>query len=780
LFAGRQKQSGAGRELNLTMSADSGRRVGVPGSLSTFPSTPRQRFLAGGVAAALTAVALAALPYVKHDLAEVPAFVAASVALIAVIDLITAYLLFRDASASRSPSVAVLACGYLFTGLIVIPYGLVFPENWTPPGILRGSEPAAWLYFIWHFGFALVACVYVALTIRESRSEPRDRPLALWAWAAGTAGLVALAVVFSLEAGSIFPPMEQGRSYHSLVPTAPLVLGLFALTIGLVWVLVRRGTVVPLWLAVACCGFALEIALTLGAGARYTVGWYLARVLALVASSSVLGSLLYESGKLLEIVSDAQRRLRRVVDGVGDALLAIDEEGRIVDANPAACAVFGLAADELRGKDSASVVASSSVALEVGVGEGVLIARDVTEQRRAAAAAEDAIAQARESVAAKTRFLATMSHELRTPINAVVGLSELILETPLTDEARDYANTVRDSAEALVKVINDVLDFSKIESGVTELEHVPFSPLAAIEVVADILAPTARVKNVALVADVAPDVPLEVLGAAHRLRQVLLNLTGNAVKFTEHGSVWLRAAVEQFVDDRTVLVQFSITDTGPGIAPELAARLFEPFRQADTATTRRYGGTGLGLSISRRLVELMGGEITLESVVGAGTTFRFSIPLERVAEGQGEGSAAPPVLESSGLPDGRQYSVLIVDDNPVNRKLTLQQLKKLGYGDDTDTAENGRVAIEAVASRHFDLVLMDCEMPEVDGFTATRAIRAAETVTGEHVTIVAMTANAMAGDREACLAAGMDGYLAKPVQLANLRGAIEHHVRGST
>ena len=235
----------------------------------------------------LTAVALAALPHVKDDLPEVPAFVAASVALIAVIDLITAYLLFRDASASRLRSVAVLACGYLFTGLIVVPYALVFPDNWTPPGVLRGSEPAAWLWVIWHVGFALIAVAYAALSIREGRGVPRGRRLAAWPWMAGTAGLVGLAVAFSLVAGSIFPPMQQGRSYHALAPTPLILIVLVFLTVGLVAVFVRRGTVVPLWLAVTFCGFGLETALMVIAGERYAVGWYLARVLAIVASSTV-------------------------------------------------------------------------------------------------------------------------------------------------------------------------------------------------------------------------------------------------------------------------------------------------------------------------------------------------------------------------------------------------------------------------------------------------------------------------------------------------------------
>ncbi|HEY4442406.1 MAG TPA: ATP-binding protein [Candidatus Elarobacter sp.] len=637
----------------------------------------RQRNVAYALAAVLTAIALAALPYLRVELPAAPSFIAATGALIVVIDLITAYLLFRDAAAARLPSLAALACGYTFTGLTAIAHTVVFPDNWTAPGVSVGSEAAAWMWTIWHIGFAVTALAYAVLSVGEARAVVPQKRITLWPWMLGTLLLAAGAIAFALVAGRYLPQMQHGRTYHPLLPAGPLAIAIAMLSGGLVGFYARRGNVVSLWLAVGCCGFAFETLLMMLAGERYTVGWYLGRVLAIVASSTVLATLLQQTGRLISMISEA--------------------------------------------------------------------------------------------AAVKSRFLATMSHELRTPIHAVVGLSELMLETPLTTEAREYARTVRDSAEALVDVINDILDFSKIEAGGIVLERAPFSPGAAVEVVADILTATARVKGITLIASVAPNVPPAVLGDAHRVRQVLLNLVGNAVKFTERGGVSVDVSVAGIVDERTAIVQFTVSDTGPGIAPELGPSLFEPFRQADAATTRRYGGSGLGLSIAKHLVDLMGGELTFDSVVGAGTTFRFVVPLEAAVM-----PAAPDAAES-GLPLLAPLSVLIVDDNAVNRNLTLRQLRKLGCAERTQTAENGREAIAAVAGGHFDLVLMDCEMPEVDGFAATRAIRAAEAQSGRHVTIVAMTANAMEGDREACLAAGMDGYLAKPVQLANLRGAIQRH-----
>ncbi len=880
-------------------------------SLSTFAATRRQIAFAGLAAGAISAVALLLVPFAQQPLGTIVPFLPAFVTFVAVTDLLTAFLLYRDAALVRSLPLAVLASGYCYTGLLVVPHLLAFPGVFSSTGWLgAGPQSAVWFWVGWHGGFPLFALAY-ALTARWARPWPAGRFLpVVAALLGGTVALVGLVSAFILRAGDLLPPLIAAGGYSALVSTGigPAVAALIALALVALLILPRPRTVAPLWLSVACYALLVDVAVTLLGGARYSAGWYGARVISLVASCVVLGALIYETGRLLRTVTSGERRLRRIVDGVGDALLAVDEAGRVVDANPAAVALFGMPREGLRGLDAQTVVSSCALPLEIGAGEGVLIARDVSERQRADEAAREAMARAMEAADVKSRFLATMSHEIRTPINAVVGMSELMLQTPLTEEAKDYAHTVRDSAEALLAVINDILDFSKIEAGATEIEHAPFSPLVAVENAADILATTARTKGLALATYVAPDVPRRAYGDPHRLRQVLLNLISNAVKFTAHGYVTVRAVVDSMAGERTTVVRFSVSDTGAGIPAEAQAGLFTPFRQADAGTARRYGGTGLGLSIAKRLVELMGGEIGFESAPGSGTTFWFTLPLERIdaspedeprpalrgarvlvidaeptsrnvvetyllawgavaiatanaahaielaraARGRGapyhlvivaESAeldpfamlarlheeaqlAAPAIFVSArdepgqglaaqicgfaaylrkplkqsllhdalaGALDGRpahdpladgtpladdgparnDVAVLVVDDNALNRKLTMRQLQKLGYRG--HAVQDGCEALEAVAHGNYDLVLMDCEMPELDGFGATRAIRAAEAAGRRRVTIVAMTANAMEGDRETCLAAGMDDYLAKPVQLAMLRSTLERH-----
>ncbi len=372
--------------------------------------------------------------------------------------------------------------------------------------------------------------------------------------------------------------------------------------------------------------------------------------------------------------------------------------------------------------------------------------------------------QAEAGNVAKAQFLANMSHEIRTPMNGVLGALDLLGHSELTPEQRRLLDTATSSSEALLTVLNEVLDFSKIEAGRLELVDEPLALRPVLTSVVDLLSPMAQRKGLALTAEFDPSLPARVRGDAGRIRQVLLNLIGNALKFTDRGRVIVRARRAPGDSGARPVLRLEVEDTGIGISPEAMSRLFTPFFQADQSNHRRFGGTGLGLVISKRLAEAMGGELSVESASGRGSTFRMSLPLEALADAPAATAVAVPRVPLAG-------QVLLVEDNLVNRMLAVAMLNNLGI--EVTEAENGQAALERMQGSRFDLVLMDCQMPVMDGFEATREIRARERAAlAPRIPIIAVTANAMSGDAERCLQAGMDSYLAKPYTLETLRGAL--------
>jgi PAS domain S-box-containing protein len=500
---------------------------------------------------------------------------------------------------------------------------------------------------------------------------------------------------------------------------------------------------------------------------------------------------------------ETEAQYRQLVESSTDLAWRIDTSGRITFINNASERVLGWTPEQLRGRlfttisDPASIDRDRTALAHLLSGDELwgyeTVARNATggkvhlklsarPQRDEAGritgaqgilhdislevSTRDALRVARETAeqadAAKSAFLANMSHEIRTPMTGILGTADLILDTELTPEQRRSVELIVASGETLLTIINDILDLSKIEAGQLELENIVVDLHAVLRDTVSLMNTTARNRGIELSLEIRGDVPRSVRGDPTRLKQVLNNLVSNAIKFTTQGGVIVSAAVLSR-DGEVATVRFAVRDTGIGIDPDAVARIFEPFRQADVSTTRTYGGTGLGLSISRRLVEMMGGTLDVDSIPGEGSEFHFTLGF-MVARPTGEFAA----VKASPTAKQKTLRVLIAEDNPVNQEVAGTMLRRRGH--QVDVVNNGREAVDAVASQRYDVVLMDLQMPILDGIGATAEIRAAEK--GKRVPIIALTANAAGGEREKVIAAGMDDYVAKPFRAIDLIEAV--------
>jgi len=766
-------------------------------------------------------------PFATLKLPPLPAFIPVYETALVVNDAITAVLLFGQYRILHARALLALASGYLFTSVMTVAHALTFPGLFAASGLLgAGPQSTAWIYMFWHAGFPLFVLAYAALKFKPA-SPDRER-FAVVAIPVGAVLLAAALVAIATVGAWMLPHIMQGNRYTTAMSATVASVWAFSLVALAVLWRTRPHSVLDLWLMVVMCAWLFDIALSamLNAG-RFDLGFYAGRIYGLLACSMVMLELLLENGMLYA-------RLVRLHENEHRNSLAL------------------------------------------------AFARD----------------EAQAANRAKSLFLASMSHEIRTPMNAIIGLTQLVLGTQLSEQQRDYLSKVQTSSKAMLSLLNDILDYSKIEAGKISLEEEEFSPEETIENVGNLFSVRAEEAGLELFYEIDKDIPQRLIGDALRLTQVLNNLVGNAIKFTAKGEVVIRVEVDSR-DETHALLRFSVKDTGIGLTGQQASRLFESFAQADASITRKYGGTGLGLAICKRLVNLMGGDISVTSELGRGSSFSFTArfsesrdnvermdllsirgmrtlvvdaqptgrlllqqllqnwrfqvstaatlddaahklrragrqaPYElllldcKSAGGEfihearritasssdttllaiamvgqpgreraedalrsvpnacivlkpttpsrlfdaivglqhGEPSRRPPAVVqkfdfAEMLLPIRGARVLLAEDNLVNQQVAMAFLSMAGLR--VTVANNGVEAVDWVKKEDFALVLMDMQMPDMDGVEAARVIRGLPQ--GARVPVIAMTAAAMDEDKQACLAAGMNAHVSKPIE----------------